>query len=271
MKKGLFNNKGSLLIEVLLAGTLLSILITTFIGAILHTQETSAVNSKYTQAVFLAEEGLEATINIRDNNFINLTNGNHGLSINKNQWKYNNTSDITDNFTRTINISNIDNYTKKIVSNITWDQNLQRTGSISLITYLTDWKRQESLHADYISVDIDDVKLNNNKKILQKIYMKNIGDFDIILDKIIISWQNNSQIKEIRLDNKKIWSKSGPGNPSGKQSSSTEIDVKNFVLSVGLEFELNKIKFTKKMKNQTFSIDFIFTDGSNLLITDITP
>lgn len=134
--------KGFSLVEILLSVSLFSFVITALVGAFIYGQESAAISGMRSRAIFLAEEGLEASRNIRDNNFADLTNGEHGLAISEsNRWVFSETSDIADIFTRQIAISAIDANRKQAISTVTWRQTPQRSGSVSLTTYLTNWRR----------------------------------------------------------------------------------------------------------------------------------
>lgn len=131
--------QGFSLVEVLLSVSIFALLMTFLVGAWLYGQEAVALSGSHSRAVFLAEEGLEATRNIRDATFVNLTDGNHGLSTTGNQWSFSGTSDLTDIFTRQITISTVDTKRKNVTSTVTWQQNLQRSGTVSLVSRLTNW------------------------------------------------------------------------------------------------------------------------------------
>ncbi|MFA6524371.1 MAG: prepilin-type N-terminal cleavage/methylation domain-containing protein [Candidatus Paceibacterota bacterium] len=131
---------GFSLIEVLLTVAIFSMFIVALLGVLSIGEESSSLGGKRTQAVFLAEEGLEALRNIRDENFTNLVDGPYGLVKAGNQWDFSALPDVTDIFTRTINISTVDANTKLIISTVLWQQNLQRNGNVVLTTYLTNWK-----------------------------------------------------------------------------------------------------------------------------------
>lgn len=133
--------KGFSTIEALLASTILVLIVTALMGAYIYGSESPALAGQRERAAFLAEEGLEASRNIRDSGFSNLTNGTNGLAISGSQWIFSGASDITNGFyTRQITISSIDSNRKQIISTVTWQQNNQRTGSVTLTTYLTNWK-----------------------------------------------------------------------------------------------------------------------------------
>jgi len=134
------NNKGFSIIEALLAVSIAVLFVSFLIGGLAYSQESSFLAGKRTRAVFLAEEGLEAARNIRDNSFGNLTDGSYGLAIAGNEWNFAGASDTTEIFTRTINISAVNADTKLVSASVSWPQTAQRAGNISLETYFTNWK-----------------------------------------------------------------------------------------------------------------------------------
>lgn len=133
--------RGFALVEVLLSVSIFGLLLTFLVGGLIYGQESTALSGARTRATFLAEEGLEAVRNVRDANYSNLTFGSSGLSFSTGNWTLSGSSDTTDIFQRSVTISPVDANRKKIVSTTSWQQNLQRVGSISLTTYLTNWRR----------------------------------------------------------------------------------------------------------------------------------
>lgn len=139
-------SKGFSTIEVLLSSSILILIVAAFMGAYIYGSESTALAGQRARAVFLAEEGLEASRNIRDSGFSNLVNGTNGLAISGSQWIFSGASDITDSFyTRQITISAAGTDRKQVASTVTWQQNNQRTGSVSLTTYLTNWRNTTSI------------------------------------------------------------------------------------------------------------------------------
>ena len=133
-------NKGFSLIEVILTSSIFALIITALVGAFLYGQESTVLSGQRARAVILAEEGLEATRNIRDESFLNLANGSHGLVISSNEWAFSGSSDTNDIFTREIQVSEVNSNTKQVISKVFWQQNLQRAGLVFLTTYLTNWQ-----------------------------------------------------------------------------------------------------------------------------------
>ena len=134
------NSKGFSLVEVLLAVSVFGLIVTGLIGGLIYGQQSTALAGQRARATMIAEEGLEAVRNIRDENFTNLTDGTFGLTTTSNQWNLSGSSDVTDIFTRQIVIAAVDVNRKQVMSTITWQQNPQRTGQVQLHTYLTNWR-----------------------------------------------------------------------------------------------------------------------------------
>lgn len=136
-------NKGFSAVEVLLAAVILSMLVTAMVGAILFGEEGAALAGSRNRATLLADEGLEAVRNIRDASYSNLTDSTFGLTTTGNQWNLSGSSDVTDIFTRaeTITTATESADRKNVTSVITWQQNLQRTGNVTLNSRLTNWHR----------------------------------------------------------------------------------------------------------------------------------
>ena len=149
MKQGLLKSTGRagssirpgfVLVEALLAIALLSAFVGSLVSAYLYGEQSSLYASARIRAGQLADEGLEVLRNIRNAGFANLTDGNHGIVISANKWAFSSTSDTTGIFNRVINISTVDANRKLVTSTVTWQQNPQRTGTVTLSTYLTNWR-----------------------------------------------------------------------------------------------------------------------------------
>lgn len=131
---------GFSLVEVLLAVSVFSLIVTALTGGLIYGQQSTALAGMRSRAAILADEGLEAARNIRDENYSNLVNGTSGLVISSNQWTFSGSQDTTDIFTRQITVADAGTNRKQITSTVTWQQNPQRTGNVTLTTYLTNWK-----------------------------------------------------------------------------------------------------------------------------------
>lgn len=127
-------------VEILLAGALFAVLVTGLAGTYLYGQESIMLGGNRIRAVLSAQEGLEAARNIRDENYTNLVDGTYGIATSTNQWAFSGASDVSAGNTRAVTVSAPAANRKSISSTVTWQQNIQRAGSVSLVTYLTNWR-----------------------------------------------------------------------------------------------------------------------------------
>ena len=139
------NQKGQSLVELLIAMGIFVLLITSIVTLILDVYMSDRVGREKMVATFLAKEGIEATTSIRDNNWDDLTNGDHGISISGGNFVFQGTqedvSDYLKEGQRTITIEGIDSDRKRITSKVTWTLTEIRSQEINLITYLTNWRK----------------------------------------------------------------------------------------------------------------------------------
>jgi len=133
------DNRGFSLVEIVIAGALLVLLITGLAGMMVYGIEGSTLAGSNNRGLFLAQEGLEAVRNISENNFSNIIDGVYGLATTSNQWALGGASDTVGIYNRKIEISTVDNNTKKVVSTVAWRKNARREGLVSLTTYFTNW------------------------------------------------------------------------------------------------------------------------------------
>lgn len=133
------DNKGFSLVEVLLATALLSLFLAAVTASFVYGLRGVGWGGDRAQAVFLAEEGLAAAQNVRDAGFTGLSDGTFGLSSSGSQWAFSGSSDTTENFTRQLVISSIDSTIKSVTSTVTWPKSGTSTGTVSLVTYLSNW------------------------------------------------------------------------------------------------------------------------------------
>jgi Tfp pilus assembly protein PilV len=133
------SRRGFLLVEVILASSILGLLVTTFVGAYLFGEESTLLAGNRARATYLAEEGLEAARAIRDAGYANLVDGTYGLSA-TGVWALAGASDTSEIFTREISITSSGANRKNITATITWQQNPQREGRVVLTTLLTNWR-----------------------------------------------------------------------------------------------------------------------------------
>ena len=125
------------LVEAILAMSLLSLVAAVFAGALIYGQQSAFSAGNFSRAVFVAQEGLEAVRNIRDEDFSNLEDGFHGLVIQDGVWRLTGEPDTTNIFSRQIEISAVDANTKKVVSTVSWTGMFQQSQT-ELTTYFVN-------------------------------------------------------------------------------------------------------------------------------------
>ena len=133
---------GFTLLEILLSVALFGLLVTTLMGAYVYNAQSEVVSMQRERALFIANEGLEATRTIRDQSFDLLQPGTHGLSRASSTWQFSlpGPLDATENFNREITIKPIDTNSVKVVSTVKWGSFFNTTKTINLETLLTRWR-----------------------------------------------------------------------------------------------------------------------------------
>lgn len=140
MIKKVHNKRGFGLIEIILAVSVFALSVMGLTGGLVYGEQSSVLALHRAQAVLLAEEGLEATRNIADESFSNLTDGDFGLAIENNSYIFSGSSDVWDIYERQITVQNVDANTKQITSRVSWSQNVLNTGNIEFTTHITNWE-----------------------------------------------------------------------------------------------------------------------------------
>lgn len=106
------------------------------------------LNSRQAQgnalALWLTEEGLEASRAIRDNNWDDLASGNHGLAIVNNHWVFSGLQeDISPQLnqgTRQVQITDLNQDRKMITTEISWPFSPSRNNQVTLTTIFSNWQ-----------------------------------------------------------------------------------------------------------------------------------
>lgn len=138
-KKNIRNSSpGFGLVEAILAASLFSLVAAVFAGALIYGQQSAFSSGNASRAAFVAQEGLEALRNIRDEDFSNLEDGTHGLAIQDGVWRLAGHSNTVDVFSREIEISSVDANTKKAVSTVSWTSLFQQPSQTALTTYFVN-------------------------------------------------------------------------------------------------------------------------------------
>lgn len=151
LKRGrtsLRSSKGQTLVELLVAIGIFVIVVTGLAYFILDSYTSGRLAEEMIIANFLAEEGLEAARSIRDNDWLALNVGEHGLAISGNNWIFSGTEedvgDLLKGGTRKVIIEDLspaDPDRKKITSRISWEFTPARLQNVQLVTYFTNFAK----------------------------------------------------------------------------------------------------------------------------------
>jgi Tfp pilus assembly protein PilV len=133
---------GFSLVEVLLSVTLFTLFVLGLSGGLAYSMQSSEVTSYKAKALFLADEGLEAVRSIRNSSYDALVLGTHGLNSTGSSWAFDGTVETIDEYTRSIEITNVNSTTKQVTSKVTWPATVGGSNTITTSVYLTNWLRE---------------------------------------------------------------------------------------------------------------------------------
>lgn len=148
--------KGFSLIEVVISVALFAIIAGGGISGMIAPLSSNRGSGEINKATQLAQEGLEAVRSIRDRDFANITSGTKGVGISSSLWAFSGTSDVTDKFTRIINIKNAsrdsggtlvasggttDLDTFLVETDVNWNYSAGDTRNVSMSTLLSNWRK----------------------------------------------------------------------------------------------------------------------------------
>ncbi len=263
-------NSGFSLVEVLLAISILVLLLTGMSGAFLYGQESIMLAGNRARAVMLAEEGLEAIRNIRDEAFDNLSDGVYGLTVSGGNWTLSGSSDTTGIFNRQIRVASLNDNRKEIISTVNWQQNAQRTGEFSSGTVLSNWRveKEEKCQnqSDNLEIDYSNKKLILSGKTMIQIYLENTSpDCDIVIKSILPTWTPNNpanrRVLKVRIGGTTVW--------TGTSPSGTVLDITDTTLAKSsgpIEIQMD---FNSSVSSRNFTFVYTMIDDSTKTISGL--
>lgn len=142
LNKKIKTNKGISVVEALLAAALFGLVVTALAGTFLYGETNSFNSGNRTKAVLLAEEGIDAVRNIKEEDFNTLdglADGTYYLSTSSGSWILGGGSDAIDIFSREIELESIDADTIEVTSRVSWTDLNNRDSLVSLVTRLTNF------------------------------------------------------------------------------------------------------------------------------------
>lgn len=132
-------SRGMTVVEVVVAIAIFSILATVAYTIFIGTDNLVKRADQKSKALLLAEEGIEAARSIREESYVNLVDGTHGLSSVGSKWSLAGTSDVTDSYTRVLNIVTKSMDEKEVTVTVSWMSQTSPSNSVVMSTYLTNW------------------------------------------------------------------------------------------------------------------------------------
>jgi Tfp pilus assembly protein PilV len=136
--KFLTTQRGQSLTEVIVALTVMSLGFLAVSSLVGYAHASTDASARRMTAEFLALEGIEAARVIRDGSYAALTPGTHGVSIAPDHVSLIGAIDTEDQFTRTLQVDEIDAYTKLVTCTVTWTTFGYVNREVVLATVLTD-------------------------------------------------------------------------------------------------------------------------------------
>lgn len=285
------NTRGFLLLEILFSVGLLALILSILGGVVLISKGTSR-GGQSNRATWAAQEGLAALQSMK---FSDLNETETGiLSFSGNQWHLDSGSPqtISTGITRTVHIKSVnrdescqivssggtvDVDSKTLESDVNWIDLSGQTHTITLSSLKTQWENPQGScfqpsEANCSTIDYMTSGQWYGGKQLRTIYFENTcTSTPIVIDKMIFTWNNSANIQQVFIGSTKVWAENGPGTPSGEQSSGITLDISDFTMNQGVQYELNKTQFDRAMSGTTITITLIFSDGTSFTTPPFVP
>lgn len=137
--------RGFTLIEIILTIAVFGALSLAILSAFVYGRDSAAFANDRSRAAQIANEAIEAVRNIASSSYSNLASYNNGtnyylVSVG-NQWNLITTAQTIDSkFTRRVVFSDGPNGSRKVTVTVSWQQSVVRTGSVSNVVILTNWR-----------------------------------------------------------------------------------------------------------------------------------
>ena len=156
VRRGTSSRPGFLLLEGIIGIAVFALFLTAVGLVLLHGQESTIIGGDRVRGVFLTEEALEASRAIRDNSFLSLIAGSHGIELNETQnWMFSGIqSPRSGGYVISETITQLASDWVRISAQTKWKHGYNRSGSVLLTTELTDW-RTAKYAGDWSSIVLD--------------------------------------------------------------------------------------------------------------------
>ncbi len=133
--------RGSGLVEAVIAIAIFVASIGTIAALVIGAGTVQRRGVEREKALLLAEEGIEAVRSIRDRSWASMVTGTRGVVVSStNMWEFFGSSDVTDGYTRTVQIAASGTTAYRVTSTVSWAFSGAVSGTVSLATVLSDWQ-----------------------------------------------------------------------------------------------------------------------------------
>lgn len=260
IRKNSYTTEGFSLVEILIAISVFLIFSYALATIIVNTERQLKHATNTERAASLAEEGLEAVRNIRDNNFSNLSNGTFGLATTTNQYNLSGSSDLTGLFTRQLTLSTISPSQKQVNSTVTWVDQISSTNSLTLSTYITNWRAITASQATTLTISTSTAYIRSSSRAyIRGISLSNTSLATSTITAMTVSWTKPSRTLS-QINSPYGSTIYGPGSAS---SGSTVNLSPIITLGPNSSGRLMELIFSNVMSGATFTLTITFTMGDN--------
>ncbi len=282
--------KGSLLLEAIIATAIAGTFGVAILQLALLSNESGIKIEERGDANFAAQQGVEALQTVDFADLVNITNGH--LVFASERWSATSgTETLWNGMTRSVTVQDVrrdancdvvasggtvDPDSKEIISSVTWVDDAGRNQSVAYRRHRTRFDDPQGdcfapqPAAGQVSFDVDNSSIYGGKQ-LRDLYFTNTGDTTVTIDKVMFTWTNAARISQLFIDNVKYWSDTGPGTPSGTQSSGITLDIVDFSMTPNQTSQLTKGQFSSSMDDVTMTMTVTFSDGSVFVSDQFEP
>jgi hypothetical protein len=265
-------SKGVMLIEVMVSLAVIVLLVSTGYQAYLSSNKLNILSDHTSIARSLAEEGIEATRSIRDQNFSLLTAGTKGLALVSNTWQFLGAGDATSSgpvtYFRTVTLSTVDASTVRASSTVSWLES-NGTNTISVSSLLTNWHKSVGM-TDTLTINTTSANLSaaDSSRLLTGISLVSDGSYGTTtITKITITYSgvvNTRRLQQINSPNgTSIW--------TGSSASAVVNTLTTPLNLVGSVTQSIEFRFNSTMAGATITVGLTFSDNSTKSATVTNP
>mgnify|MGYP000908912370 CR=1 FL=1 len=135
---------GFLLVDALLASSILAMVLGTLAGVLLYGQASVRASGNRSEAALLAEEGINVARFLRDEGGLNaLPEGTYGIARRDGEpWRLVSEPDAFGPFTRRLTVTVVDAARTDVTCAVSWQSETWAGGTVSVRTRLTGWHEQ---------------------------------------------------------------------------------------------------------------------------------